>query len=105
MNKVRVDFASLAWEETAAGARSKAFVRGDKKLRLVEFTSEFREADWCVKAHVGCVLEGALEIVFDERTESFAAGDGIFIEGGERERHRAKVVGSPVKLLLVEDAS
>ncbi|HEV7510108.1 MAG TPA: hypothetical protein VGO27_00315 [Candidatus Acidoferrum sp.] len=75
-----------------------------KKLCLVEFTSEFVEQDWCFKGHIGCILEGELDITFAGKTERFSAGDGIFIVGEEEERHKAKATGSVVRLLLVEDA-
>ena len=101
MRKAKVDFATLSWEETTVGARFKAAISDGKKLRLVEFTSEFVEHDWCVKGHVGYVLEGAMDIAFEDRTERFVAGDGLLITEGER--HRASVIGSVVRLMLVED--
>jgi quercetin dioxygenase-like cupin family protein len=105
MRQAKVDFAALPWEEMAVGARSKAFVRDGKKLRLVEFTNEFVEHEWCLKSHTGYVLEGEMEITFADRKEHLRAGDGIFIAGGERERHRARVAaGALLRLILVEEA-
>ncbi|HVG34616.1 MAG TPA: cupin domain-containing protein [Pyrinomonadaceae bacterium] len=105
MSQAKVDFKVLPWEETAVGARSKAFVGDGKKLRLVEFTEEFVEHEWCLKSHTGYVLEGEMEITFDDGTERLSTGDGIFIAGGERQRHRARVAaGSSLRLILVEDA-
>ena len=104
MNKSRVDFTSLQWEAPAAGIRSKSIIRKGKKLRLLEFTREFIEHEWCVKGHTGYVLEGELEISFSTQAERFTAGDGIFILGGERERHRARAISRTVRLVLVEDA-
>jgi quercetin dioxygenase-like cupin family protein len=105
MSQAKVDFKALPWEEMAVGARSKAFVRDGRKLRLVEFTHRFVEHEWCLKSHTGYVLEGEMELTFDDRTERLSAGDGIFIAGGERQRHRARVVaGSSLRLILVEDA-
>ena len=103
MNKTRIDFAQIPWEEQGAGVRSKAFVRDGRKLRLVEFTSDFRERDWCTKAHAGYVLEGEMEIAFDDGVEKFAHGDGIFIAGGRSERHKLKVTGERARLVLLED--
>lgn len=104
MHQAKVDFAALPWEETAVGARSKAFVRDGKKLRLVEFTDRFVEHEWCLKSHTGYVLEGEMEITFSDRTERLGAGDGIFIAGGERQRHRARVAaGTLLRLILVEE--
>lgn len=101
--QTKVDFAALPWQVAAPGARFKAVVRQDKKLRLVEFSREFVELDWCTKGHVGCVLSGEFELEFTGHTERFVAGDGIFIQAGEAEKHRAHVPGEPVTMLLVEE--
>ena len=103
MDQVKVDFAAMPWEETMAGVRSKVMIRGDQRLRLVEFTNPFADRDWCLKAHIGYVLEGELEIAFEGATARLSAGDGIFIAGGEEERHRARVTGRVARLILVED--
>jgi hypothetical protein len=105
MDDARINFAELPWDESNAGVRSKVVVRNHKRVRLVEFTSEFVESDWCVKGHVGYVLGGEMEVVFHDRIERFASGDGILIAGGESERHKATVVGQMVRLILVEDDS
>ena len=97
-----VDFASLPWQAPAPGVRFKAVVRGGHSLRLVEFSKGFVEPDWCRKGHVGVVLEGTLEIEFPGGTETFRAGQGVFLLAGEAERHKAHVVGETVRLVLVE---
>jgi hypothetical protein len=104
MNKSRVDFNALEWETPAAGMRSKSIIGNGKKLRLVELTREFVEREWCVEGHTGYVLDGELEISFGTQAERFTAGDGIFISGGERERHKARAITPSVRLALVEDA-
>ena len=63
MKRFVIDFESLPWQEPAPGVRFKAFVKGGKRLRLVEFAGEFAEPDWCLKGHIGYVLEGEMEIV------------------------------------------
>jgi hypothetical protein len=103
-DRSRVDFSKLAWTQGAPGARSKVIERGGRRLRLVEFTPEFREADWCARAHRGVVLDGTLDLVFPDRTESLQAGDGIFIEGGEIGRHKAVVRSGVARLILVDEA-
>lgn len=64
MSESRVDFSSMPWEESGHGARSKSVSRDGKKLRLIEFTREFIEHDWCRKGHVGDVLEGEMEMFY-----------------------------------------
>ena len=63
----RVDLDSLPWEAPVVGVRFKRFEAGGRRLRLVEYTREFFEPDWCRAGHVGYVLEGRLEIDFSGR--------------------------------------
>lgn len=102
MNTARINFSEFPWDPSSVGVRSKAIVRGGKKLRLVEFSDKFVEHDWCRKGHLGYVLEGELDISFSDRMERFTAGDGIVIAVGER--HKVKVTGSVARLILVEAA-
>ena len=99
----KVDFKSTPWETPVVGVRFKIYKQGDKQLRLVEFTNEFVEPDWCTKGHIGYILEGQLEVNFDGRVVIFNPGDGLFIPAGEEHKHMAKVLTDVVKLILVED--
>lgn len=101
-DEVKVGFEELPWEEPGTGVRFKAFTRGETKIRLVEFTNEFIEPDWCERGHIGYVLEGTVDISFPHGKVRFSAGDGVFILGGEQERHKATVIGEKVRLILVE---
>ena len=104
MEKCKVDFESLDWQSPLPGARYKAHQQANRKLRLVEFTRDFVEPDWCKKGHVGYVLEGEMDIDFDGEVVRFSAGHGLFIPEGEDNRHKATVVSEVVRLVLVEDA-
>ncbi len=99
----RIDFDSLPWDTGPTGIRSKTALRDGRQIRLVELEGNDREHDWCVTGHVGYVLEGELEIAFEDRTERFTTGAGFFIQSGEGERHKPKAVSRRVVLLLVED--
>ena len=103
MEACKIVFDSLAWQEALPGARFKAFSAGQKQMRLLEFTSEFIEPDWCEKGHVGFVLRGELEIDFDGRIVRYAEGTGIFIPKGASTRHKARSLTPTVLLFLVED--
>ena len=96
-----IEFDKLEWQSLAPGARFKAFRREGKQLRLVEFTPDFVEHDWCVRGHVGIVLHGQFEIDFQDRTIIYPEGSGIFIPAGTRHigKHRSPVV----RLFLVEE--
>ena len=100
---MRVDFERLDWDSGPPGMRSKTAARDGRQIRLVELEGDGPQHDWCVTGHVGYVLEGELEIAFEDRTERFTAGSGFFIRSGEDERHRPNAVSRRVVLLLVED--
>lgn len=85
------------------GVRFKAYQEDNRRLRLVEFSKEFVEPDWCRKGHIGFVLDGEMEINFDGETVHFCPGDGLFIPAGEDNKHIAKVLTEVVRLILVED--
>ncbi len=91
----------LPWESMADGARQKTAVRGPKRIRLLELSDSFIEPDWCTRGHTGCVLDGRLEITFENRVEQFGIGDGLLIQGGEN--HKARGLSGRVLLLIVED--
>ncbi len=99
----RVDFESMPWQSPAPGVRSKAWEHNGSRLRLAEFTKEFVEADWCVKGHVGYVLEGVIEVDFHTKQEVLVAGDGLFIPPGHEHGHKARAITNTVTLILVED--
>ena len=99
---MRIDFDAIEWESPMPGVRQKAFVQNARRVRLVEYTTGMAP-HWCSRGHYGYILEGRFEIEFDDRTEIFEAGDGVFIPDGEEHRHRARVVGEVVRALFVED--
>lgn len=104
MEQYKIDFESMAWESPADGVKAKAYERNGRKLRLVEFSKEFIEHDWCTKGHIGLILEGQIEIDFDGTKEVFGPGDGIFIPAGLEHKHKGQVLTDKVKAILVEDA-
>jgi ethanolamine utilization protein EutQ (cupin superfamily) len=103
IDEVKVRFSEIPWESPGVGVRFKAFTRNGKRIRLVEFTNEFIEEDWCENGHIGYVLEGTLEVSFPQGTMQFSAGDGVFIAGGDAEKHKAAVIGEKATLILVEE--
>ncbi len=104
MEQYRIDFESMEREEPADGVKVKAYEQDGKKLRLVEFSKEFVEPDWCTKGHIGYILEGQMEIDFYGEKEIFGPGDGIFIPAGQEHKHKGRVLTDIVKAFLVEEA-
>ena len=103
MEQHRVLFDALDWQDGIRGARFKVFRSGTKQLRLLEFTSEFVEPDWCEKAHIGFVIQGELEIDFRGSVVRYPQGSGIFIPGGSASGHKARSITPVALLFLVED--
>ena len=104
MEQYRLDFESIAWESPADGVRFKAYQQNNKKLRLVEFSKNFVEPDWCTRGHIGYILAGQMEIDFDGNKEVFGPGDGVFIPAGRQHKHKGRVLTDKVKAILAEEA-
>jgi quercetin dioxygenase-like cupin family protein len=105
MEQYKVDFGSMGWESPVSGVRFKAYEQRGRKLRLVELAEGFVEPVWCIKGHVGYILEGQIEIDFDGNVVVFGPGDGIFIPPGAENRHKARVLKDVVRVILVEDSA
>jgi quercetin dioxygenase-like cupin family protein len=104
MQEYIIAFDLMEWERPVEGVRFKAFEHEGKKLRLVEFSKEFVEPDWCMKGHVGYILDGQMEINFDGKIEIFGPGDGVFIPAGEAHKHMGRVLTDKITAILVEEA-
>jgi quercetin dioxygenase-like cupin family protein len=100
----RVPFDDLPWQTSPAGVRFKVQRDGARQLRLLEFTPALMHPHWCVAGHMGYVVEGDLEIEFDDRVEAYRAGDGVLIPAGPSDRHRPRALSGRVRLIFVEDA-
>ncbi|OHD56669.1 MAG: hypothetical protein A2Y33_13180 [Spirochaetes bacterium GWF1_51_8] len=99
----KIDFSAIEWISPMPGVRFKRHVVGNKQLRLVEYSREFAEPDWCVKGHTGYVIDGELEIDFDGTPVLYNTGDAINIPAGEENRHKAKILSEKATVFLSED--
>jgi mannose-6-phosphate isomerase-like protein (cupin superfamily) len=103
MSKRRIDFAKLGWRKKNGGAPEKRYARNGRTLRLVRFTDQFTEEDWCVNGHVGMVLSGRLTIDFGRERIEYKAGNALFIDAGAKDRHKTIIApGEEATLLLFE---
>ena len=96
MLQYRIDFKKLDWETPVKGVRNKTFQYGNKQLRLVEYTEEM-PPHWCKKGHYGLVLNGELEIEYENEKIVYKSGDGVFIPDGENHKHKGRVLTESVK--------
>lgn len=99
----KIEFGNIPWESSVNGVRFKPYIVNGKLMRLVEFSREFVESDWCVKGHIGYILEGQMEIDFSGERIIFNRGDGLFIPEGEDHKHKATVLSEKVSALLIEN--
>jgi len=102
MSNHKADFGALDWEMPSPGMRMKVCRQGDTQVRLVEFAKDFVEPDWCLRGHVGYVLDGRIEVDFHGEVEAFGPGDGIIISSGAEHKHKARALTNTVTLFLTE---
>jgi len=103
METYRILFDQIDWQSPQPGVRFKIARDGSKQVRLIEFTPEFVEREWCDKGHAGLVLSGELEIDFSGHVIRFQEGSGLLIPAGPRHAHKARVLTPLVRLVLVEE--
>jgi Uncharacterized conserved protein, contains double-stranded beta-helix domain len=103
MKSCLIEFDELPWIAPDNGIRYKAFVSGNQRVRLVEFSDGFVEADWCRHGHAGYVIDGEFALDCSGETERYCKGDVFFIPKGEESKHKAVLgKGEKVTLLLFE---
>jgi quercetin dioxygenase-like cupin family protein len=105
MEPYRILFDQIEWHSPQPGVRFKVACDGPKQVRLVEFTPEFVEKEWCEKGHAGFVLSGELEIDFSGHVVRFSEGAALLIPAGLPHRHKARILTPCVRLFLAEDVS
>ncbi len=98
----KIDFASIPWDTPIKGVRHKVMKQGDRQLRLVEHTKDL-EPHWCEKGHISYVLQGQLEITFENERVLYNPGDGVFIPSGKEHKHMGLVLSDFVRVIFVED--
>lgn len=102
MIQCRIDFRSMPWASPTQGIRQKVYRTNGRQLRLVEY-SRAMPHHWCEKGHVGYVLDGRMEVRFENEVHTYSAGDGVYLPGGSEHKHMAKVLTDTVTVVFVED--
>lgn len=101
-NKHKVKFDELEWNDVGDCMKFKRYQHGDAQVRLVTWGKDMEHEDWCIKGHYGYVIEGKAEITYSDQTETYEAGDVIFIPDGREFRHRPKVLTDTFTFFSVE---
>lgn len=103
METYRISFDQIDWQSPRPGARFKVAREGTRQVRLVEFTPEFSEVEWCHKGHVGFIVSGELEVDFSGQIVCFPEGSALSIPPGASHAHKARALTPVVRLFLVEE--
>ncbi len=97
----KVDFDKLEWESPIEGVRHKYFDQNNLRLRLVEYSKEM-PPHWCEKGHYGYLIEGRIEIEYEDSRIVYEFGDCIFIPDGPDHKHRARVLSEKALIFFLE---
>jgi len=93
-----VPFSTLDWEKSAAEEHPgengishwRTLETGNLRVRVVEYSPDFRSDHWCARGHVLLVLEGELEIrLKDGRSFKLCPGTGFQVADDEANPHLA----------------
>jgi quercetin dioxygenase-like cupin family protein len=97
----KTDFQKLDWVSPIEGVRHKYIDQNNLRVRLVEYSKEM-PLHWCEKGHYGYLIEGQIEIEFENSKIIYQPGDGIFIPDGSEHKHRAKTITEKALVFLLE---
>jgi quercetin dioxygenase-like cupin family protein len=98
----KVDFTSMTWESPLEGMQQKVLAFGRRQIRLVEYSKDL-VPHWCEKGHVGYILQGQLEVMFEHETLHYLPGNGIVIPAGCEHKHMARALTDTVTVFFIED--
>jgi hypothetical protein len=105
MQNNAISFDRMERQSPQRGMRCKIFRDGSKQLRLVEFSSDFVETQWCEKPHAGFVLSRGLEISFADQVIRYPEGSALLIPAGVSHAHKARATTPVACLFLVEEVT
>ena len=98
----KTEFDKLEWESPIKGVRHKFVDQNNLRIRLVEYSKDM-PLHWCEKGHYGYLIDGQLEIEFENEKIVYKSGDGIFIPDGSDHKHRGKVLTEKVSVFFIEE--
>lgn len=87
MSLTRLPFEKLPWIPGNHPLERKKVAGGELAV-MIEFAPGFEDPSWCKRGHVIHVLEGTLELVFEDRSERIERGDACVIAPGTGHRAR-----------------
>lgn len=94
----RVPFGSMQWEPGSHRLEKKKTLLG-RGVGLLEFAPGFADPKWCERSHIMYVIEGTVELEFDEGFVTLSPGQCGVLDRGTR--HRAKNSGDEKAIVFV----
>lgn len=94
----RVPFGSMSWEPGNHALEKKKTLLG-RGVGLLEFAPGFADPNWCERSHVLYIVQGMLELEFDEGMATLSEGQCGVLDRGTR--HRAKNPGDETAIVFV----
>lgn len=94
----RAPFSSMPWEQGNHPLERKKSLTG-RGVGLMQFAPGFADRNWCTRSHVLYVLEGELELEFDEGLVTLSAGQCGVLD--QSTRHRARNPGEETAIVFV----
>jgi mannose-6-phosphate isomerase-like protein (cupin superfamily) len=94
----RVPFGSMPWGQGNHRLEKKKSLAG-RGIGLLEFAPGFADSKWCERSHVMYVVEGMIDLEFDEGIVTLSAGQCGVLDRGTR--HRAKNTGDEKAIVFV----
>lgn len=101
----RIPFTNVVWADQvitktkgeSGFSFSKTVTDGNLRVRMVEFSPDYRADHWCSKGHVVLVLEGALITELqDGKTFETTAGNSFQVGDGDGQHRAYTKVGARV---------
>jgi hypothetical protein len=97
----KVDFDKFEWESPIEGVRHKYINRNDSRMGPVEYAREM-PLRWCENGHYGYLIEGQMEIEYENSKIVYGPADGIIIPDGPAHRYRGRVLSEKVLVSFLE---
>ena len=99
-----VDWQNIASDQSSGKIGFFSFksqMMGDTKIRLVEYSANYIADHWCDKGHILFVLEGELEIHYQNETSHLVKKGMTYLVGDDSMAHMA-VSKEGAKVLIID---
>ncbi len=100
----KIDWNSLPQQELR-GSSGRSVYRevftGDYRLRLAEYSADYKSEDWCDKGHIIHCVNGKVTLHFKSKSDILIEAGNTIILGG-KDAHMASTENSPATLFIID---